>query len=232
MRRGVSGGQKKRVSHPTDQSCPETGKLIRQLQLCHVAWAAWVGRLRRHPHLLQPGSVRHDSCVTSPASSQHCPATLHVAADGLQSPSNVTEQSACYPGDDWGADGGPQARGVRGRDFSTGLDSSTTYQIIKWMRDTCHTQLDTMLVALLQPCALASLSLELCIKTCSPCRTVADQPWAWTAACTYRRHRSGCADTCHTHAGHHAGTALLQPCALAFHEPCFSSTGLRMSPVA
>ena len=36
-------------------------------------------------------------------------------------------------------------------EISTGLDSSTTYQIIKWMRDTCHTQLDTMLIALLQP---------------------------------------------------------------------------------
>ena len=45
---------------------------------------------------------------------------------------------------------GPK-RVVFADEISTGLDSSTTYQIIKWMRDTCHTQLDTMLIALLQP---------------------------------------------------------------------------------
>ena len=45
---------------------------------------------------------------------------------------------------------GPK-RVVFADEISTGLDSSTTYQIIKWMRDTCHSQLDTMLIALLQP---------------------------------------------------------------------------------
>ncbi|KAK9794008.1 hypothetical protein WJX73_008792 [Symbiochloris irregularis] len=36
-------------------------------------------------------------------------------------------------------------------EISTGLDSSTTYQIMKWMRDQAHTQKTTMLVSLLQP---------------------------------------------------------------------------------
>ena len=45
---------------------------------------------------------------------------------------------------------GPK-RVVFADEISTGLDSSTTYQIVKWMRDQAHTQQTTMLVALLQP---------------------------------------------------------------------------------
>ena len=44
-----------------------------------------------------------------------------------------------------------------------GLDSSTTYQFIKWMCDTCHTAAGTMLVALLQPYAHSDSSLKLWI---------------------------------------------------------------------
>ena len=58
---------------------------------------------------------------------------------------------------------GPK-RVVFADEISTGLDSSTTYQIIKWMRDTCHTQLDTMLVALLQPCA-PWISMHMCARS-------------------------------------------------------------------
>ena len=36
-------------------------------------------------------------------------------------------------------------------EISTGLDSSTTYQIIKYLRDLAHCQQQTILVALLQP---------------------------------------------------------------------------------
>ena len=35
--------------------------------------------------------------------------------------------------------------------ISTGLDSSTTYSICKWLRDTAHSLQYTMLIALLQP---------------------------------------------------------------------------------
>ena len=35
--------------------------------------------------------------------------------------------------------------------ISTGLDSSTTYSICKWLRDTAHSLHYTMLIALLQP---------------------------------------------------------------------------------
>ena len=36
-------------------------------------------------------------------------------------------------------------------EISTGLDSSTTYQIVKYLRDLAHTQQNTMLISLLQP---------------------------------------------------------------------------------
>ena len=45
---------------------------------------------------------------------------------------------------------GPK-RVVFADEISTGLDSNTTFQIIKWMRDQAHTQQTTTLVALLQP---------------------------------------------------------------------------------
>ena len=38
-----------------------------------------------------------------------------------------------------------------GDEISNGLDTGTTTQIVKWLRDMCHTQQDTMLIALLQP---------------------------------------------------------------------------------
>ena len=36
-------------------------------------------------------------------------------------------------------------------EISTGLDSSTTYEIVKWMADTTHAMNNTTLIALLQP---------------------------------------------------------------------------------
>jgi len=36
-------------------------------------------------------------------------------------------------------------------EISTGLDSSTTYEIVKWMADTTHALNQTTLIALLQP---------------------------------------------------------------------------------
>ena len=45
---------------------------------------------------------------------------------------------------------GPK-RVVFADEISTGLDSNTTHQVVKWMRDQAHTQQTTMLVALLQP---------------------------------------------------------------------------------
>lgn len=36
-------------------------------------------------------------------------------------------------------------------EISTGLDSSTTYEIVKWMADTTHALNNTTLIALLQP---------------------------------------------------------------------------------
>lgn len=36
-------------------------------------------------------------------------------------------------------------------EISTGLDSSTTFQIVKYLRDVAHTQQSTMLISLLQP---------------------------------------------------------------------------------
>ena len=36
-------------------------------------------------------------------------------------------------------------------EISTGLDSSTTFQIVKYLRDLAHTQQNTMLISLLQP---------------------------------------------------------------------------------
>ena len=36
-------------------------------------------------------------------------------------------------------------------DISTGLDSSTTYQIIKCLRDFCHLRMGTVFISLLQP---------------------------------------------------------------------------------
>ncbi len=36
-------------------------------------------------------------------------------------------------------------------EISTGLDSSTTYQIVKYLRDLTHLQKNTTLISLLQP---------------------------------------------------------------------------------
>lgn len=36
-------------------------------------------------------------------------------------------------------------------DISTGLDSSTTYQIVKWLQQMAHIMEDTMVISLLQP---------------------------------------------------------------------------------
>jgi hypothetical protein len=55
-------------------------------------------------------------------------------------PSCQTFMSACA---DW--HGGWQD------EISTGLDSSTTYQIVKYLGDLTHTQMNTSLISLLQP---------------------------------------------------------------------------------
>ena len=36
-------------------------------------------------------------------------------------------------------------------DISAGLDSATTFQVVKHLREQCHTQLTTTLISLLQP---------------------------------------------------------------------------------
>ena len=56
-------------------------------------------------------------------------------------------QVVCVPGEQLVS----PRRVLFGDEISNGLDTGTTTQIIKWMRDMCHTQQDTMLIALLQP---------------------------------------------------------------------------------
>ena len=87
------------------------------------------------------------SAMAAPATNSQIPSCINKTDRNVICSIYITSQGSVAAGEQMV---GPK-RIVFGDEISTGLDSSTTYQIIKWMRDTCHHQLDTMLIALLQP---------------------------------------------------------------------------------
>ena len=177
MRRGVSGGQKKRVTtgQPTcwcqhssenpDCACntqpagqPDyqvhvqggsqgSARCMQCLVDCLTPDLTCMILHEREPSAQGLSNLALPRLPCYPARRQWPSSLEEVILGSEPATAKPPQQPRCHAGEQMV---GPK-RVMFADEISTGLDSSTTYQIIKWLRDTCHTQLDSMLVALLQP---------------------------------------------------------------------------------